>query len=281
MPEGPEVKSLVSQLNSSYQDKKLLGIEIHNPDYIRKHSSFEDHEQRIEIFNHSLTQKEWFLKEVSCHGKRFWFNFQELEESKILICHLGMTGIWSHKSGKYTHLSLRFENETIYFQDMRCFGSLNLCQPSELDKFLSKLGLDIFSDKMTEENFLKVMKAWMSKTKSKKCIAEILLDQSIISGIGNYLRADILYHAKIYPKKIAKKLTDQELKVLFLSIKEVSAKALKANGNTIKDYKNLEGFAGGYEPLVYGQTLCPLGKKIETLTISKRTLYWCPEIQNE
>lgn len=286
MPEGPEVKVLSTQLDSILKEKKLITITIHNFNYLEKHSSIENHEQRIREFQIALKTDDYYLEGVFSHGKKFWFSFKTKPDDKIkrkdyfLVCHLGMTGTWTQTPSKYTHLSLTFDSQIIYFQDIRCFGSLNLCYQEELDQILSRLGLDILSPDMTEENFLKVMSAWAVKTKSKKSIAEMLLEQSLLAGIGNYLRADILYDAKIHPKKITKNLSEQELRNLYKSTKKIVNQAYMENGNTIKDYQNLSGH-GGYQPLVYGRKICPQGKKIETLILSKRTLYWCPEIQNE
>ena len=113
-----------------------------------------------------------------------------------------------------------------------------------------------------------------------KQICDYLMEQKHFSGVGNYLRAENLYRAKINPTKTLGSFTDGNIKTLFDCILEQMVIAYGARGLTIKSYWDPEGKAGTCPLQVYNQELDPLNNPVEKFKDkSKRMVHWVPKIQ--
>ena len=120
----------------------------------------------------------------------------------------------------------------------------------------------------------------------KKCIKSILLDQKIISGIGNIYANEILFHSGLNPRKKGLKLKDFELKYLYKYSKLVLKKAILKGGSSIRDFRNTEGAKGSFQEnfKVYDKDNhnCPNKKcnyKIKKINISNRSTFYCENCQ--
>ena len=119
-----------------------------------------------------------------------------------------------------------------------------------------------------------------------KCIKSILLDQKIISGIGNIYANEILFHSGLNPRKKGLKLKDFELKYLYKYSKLVLKKAILKGGSSIRDFRNTEGDKGSFQDnfKVYNKDdhNCPNKKcnyKIKKINISNRSTFYCENCQ--
>ena len=119
-----------------------------------------------------------------------------------------------------------------------------------------------------------------NKRLEKKEIAKFLLDQDKFSGIGNYLRAEILYDSKIDPFRKVGSLSKKEIDNLFKSTKKIVLKAYECGGHTLQSYTDPLGAIGRYAPKVYRREKDPEGRIVQIdLTSDNRAIYWVPEIQ--
>ena len=124
---------------------------------------------------------------------------------------LGMSGMWSNVQNKHARVVFFFADaEPLYFIDIRNFGTLKIVDNlKDLNKKLKSLGYDVLTTDVKwrefKESFVK---------KPNKTIAECLMNQSVISGVGNYLKAEILYCSKISPHRKIKNITDKSLRRL-------------------------------------------------------------------
>lgn len=271
MPEKPEVQIIALKLNELFTNKLLIDI-------IWDISSvYKDGLPKYKELGLPLK-----LLKVYSRGKKVIFC---LENQKYLISSLGMSGVWLLKKDQHSNLTLRFGKrrgsfniveETLYFDDQRHFGKLNvILNKEEYEAELAKLGPDLLQDQITKEE-------WYLRFR-KRCrlqICNALLKQEIFSGIGNYLRADILYKAKIKPDRRISELTDEELEILRIKSIETIKESFEKGGYSIKDYRDPFGNEGKYQPIIYNQSKDPHGNKIVTNTFTdKRTIWWCPVIQ--
>ena len=120
-------------------------------------------------------------------------------------------------------------------------------------------------------------------SKSDVPIKQILLNQKIISGIGNIYASEILFDAKISPLIAGRKLKISHIMLLILSIRKILRKAIKSGGSTIRDYRSVDGTLGNFQNnfKVYNKE----GKKIGKHNIVKivqygRSTFYCPGIQH-
>nr|QBK85530.1 MAG: formamidopyrimidine-DNA glycosylase [Marseillevirus LCMAC101] len=270
MPESPEVKLFAKRLNASFATQQLLRITIVRGPY-------KDNEK--EKYKHFREQAESFqphvIKRVKNKGKWLYFKLDGPEYAALGVHH-GMEGSWCNDpDNKHIILELKMKCDQkitkIYFQDSRRFGTFTLLTKEELQKELKKLGPDIF--KMTLEEFDKSLKV---KRIQKHRLCEALMDQSVISGIGNYLRADIMYLAKLDPKIEVFDLDESDKQRLYNAIRKVSRSSYGSGSTTVGYYESAI-HNGGYEFLVYQKAICPKGKKIQTFKDKNgRTVHYVP-----
>jgi len=120
------------------------------------------------------------------------------------------------------------------------------------------------------------------RKKNKHNICKVLMDQSVIAGVGNYVKAEALWLAKINPASSVQDLEDHQLVDLNESIKSVLRASYESGGATIKSYKNFDGEIGDYSSrfLVYNQKTDPHGNEVVKFqTPDGRTTHWVPEVQ--
>jgi endonuclease-8 len=200
MPEGPEVLEYYNFIKPLLVNKTLTNFEILSGKYIKKSLQY------LDIFKDKLPCK---INKVFIKGKTI---FIYLDNDLSLVITHGMSGYWSDELEK--HSRIKFEINTsnaLYYVDTRNFGTITIClNKYELDLKENKLGPYILHDNISYDEFYSRL-----DTKKRNKIAIALLDQHLISGIGNYLRCDILWYAKINGECRIKDLTLHQKKILF------------------------------------------------------------------
>jgi formamidopyrimidine-DNA glycosylase len=109
------------------------------------------------------------------------------------------------------------------------------------------------------------------------------MDQSIVAGIGNYIKADALWLARLSPNRLVGDCTDEELINLKECVRRVMLESFRSGGATIRTYKNIDGEEGEYGSrfLVYGRKEDIDGNPvIKEDTADGRKTHWCPEVQS-
>ena len=223
------------------------------------------------------------LKEVQNENTKF--HVENTQNNGFLVVHLRMTGYFKfieNSNHPCKHTRIRFfdknDNELRYI-DVRSFGQMwwinKDLSPKEIIKGLGSLGPEPFS-KDFDANYLK--KVISKRTKSIKAI---LLDQTIVAGIGNIYADESLYCAGISPFREARTIKKNELIKLKQSIVTVLKKSIGSGGTTFSDFRDLEGENGnfGLQTNVYrrtGKECRKCGNLIERQKITGRSTHWCP-----
>lgn len=272
MPEGPEVKLSSDLIRPLVVGKKIVDV------YVGDASRYKhENPEGFNDFKKALVNSEIKVDDISVRGKFMYWTFSN---GWYLMNTFGMSGQWSPVAGKHPCFFIEFEDGTeMVFNDPRHFGTIKLTNNNrELDKKIQELGWDPLA--MPLDKNLRWVTHMLSK--STKSIAEVLMNQSVFSGVGNYIRAEALYLAKLSPWRKANKLSQDEIKTLCQSIVDVMKESYDHQGATIHTYKTVYGEEGNYSTQfkVYGQPKDPEGRKIiKEQTPDKRTIHWCPEIQ--
>lgn len=267
MPEGVEVKVITQQLAVQAIGKTLQEINLLGGRFLRIPP------ENFAKFQKVLPSK---ITEINCKGKFIWFTF---DNRWYLFNTLGMTGSWGDVREKHSAISLTFDDGSIiYFTDPRHFGTLKFSL--SLQDKLDSLGEDLLQSALTEQDLTRIFrKRIQAKTET---LAEILMNQKIFSGVGNYIKAEALYLAKLSPWRRGNTLSTTECDILLSSINKIMLESYRLDGTTIATYKNFEGKLGQYSSklLVYGKNLDPLGNLIKSeTTLDKRTTWWVPRLQ--
>ena len=180
-----------------------------------------------------------------------------LSDNYSIIAHLGMSGSYKVlKKGevqdyiilKHDHLIIDLDNFKIVYNDPRRFGYIDLTnQDPETHKFLSSLGPEPLSNYFNADNLAETL---LNKNKP---IKNTLLDQNIVSGLGNIYVCEALFRSKINPKKNCSKLLTSKGKprknliLLVKKINEVIKEAIEAGGSSLRDFSNTSGKMGYFQ----------------------------------
>ena len=226
------------------------------------------------------------LKEVQNENAQFLV--ENSKNNGFLVVHLRMTGYFKfieNSSHPCKHTRIRFfdkNNNELRYIDVRSFGQMWWISKdlslNKIIKGLGSLGPEPFS-KDFDANYLK--KVISKRTKSIKAI---LLDQTIVAGIGNIYADESLYSAGISPFREARTIKKNELIKLKESIVTVLKKSIGSGGTTFSDFRDLEGENGnfGLQTNVYRRTgteCRKCGNLIERQKITGRSTHWCPRCQ--
>lgn len=269
MPEIAEVETVRRVLKKEILHKKIKEVKVLYAGIIE--SNLEDFQKNLpgEEFIDIKRKGKWLILELTHY---------------FLLSHLRMEGKFFLKKAsspieKHEHVIITFtDNTSLRYQDTRKFGKMNLVLKSDIDKVpsLLKQGIEPLDENLTREYIYE-------KIKNKNIpIKTLLLDQSIISGLGNIYANEVLFASKINPHKLGKELTIDECEKIVLSSNQIIEKAITLGGTTIKSYTSSLGVTGHYQDYlkVHKQSICPSCNK--PLTIQKiggRSTYYCLHCQ--
>ncbi|MBO0992309.1 DNA-formamidopyrimidine glycosylase [Bacillus sp. SD088] len=273
MPELPEVESVRRSLNELVAGKKIKNVTIRWPKIIK-------HPLEIEQFQDALGGQ--LIHNVERKGKFLIFQLDDYS----LVSHLRMEGNYSlhqheEEPDKHTHILFYFmDGSCLFYRDVRKFGTMHLfSKGTENDQLpLSKLGPEPFADECTLEYLLRKL------SKTDRSIKAVLLDQTIVSGLGNIYVDEVLIRSQIHPERISKTLSKQEALMLLNEMNATLLESIKAGGSSVHSYMNSHGLSGSYQEKlkVYGKNgkPCPFcGTEIEKVKVAGRGTHFCPQCQ--
>ncbi len=227
-----------------------------------------------------------------------------LDEGERLLLHLGMTGqlfgagaasvrlmsasarsaLPPERQGRFrpdphTHLQLRFTDggPDVFFRDVRKFGKVQLLARGEACARLDRLGRDAL-DARGET-------LYAATRRRRVAIKTVLLDQSVLAGVGNIYADEALFAAGIRPTRRADRVREEECEALAAGVRRVLRRAITTGGSSISDYVRPDGSDGGYqdERRVYGRTgeACfRCHRPIERRVVGTRSTHFCPGCQS-
>jgi len=266
MPEGPECRRYAMDLAERISTRTLLSVEMVSGRYTKKPPT------GIDSFTSHLPCK---IVGAGVHGK---FIYWILSDELSIWSTLGMTGAWSSQESKHTRVKFNLDDGVVYYNDQRNFGTLKFIRGKfQLIEKLKSMGPDMLASDVTDEEFIERI-----KKKPDWQITKALMDQSIVAGVGNYIKSDSLWLARISPLRKVSELSDDNFRNLNRSIKQIMRESFQTGGATIKTYKSFDGTEGGYSRkfLVYNQEKDPDGNDVvKQTTGDKRSTFWVPSIQ--
>jgi formamidopyrimidine-DNA glycosylase len=274
MPELPEVETIRKELIQLIQGRKIKEVLVLDSAPLK--DSFSSH------FCEMLKERE--VKEVKRRGKILLFHIPPY----FLLVHLKLTGrllFYEKKLEKFPPftcvVSLFSSGESLVFTDKRKFGYMKLVSKEELLRTpeIASLGPEPLEEKFTFEDFLRAL-----SKKRKGKIKSILMEQKVISGLGNIYAAEVLFLAEVHPERELSTLSWKELKKIYEGIREILPQAISKKGSSVDEYVDVFGKKGDYVPhlKVYGRKNKPCyrcGTPIEVIKLGGRGTYFCPKCQ--
>ena len=272
MPEKPEVITVVNSLKDRILGKKITGCNVFWDNII---ASPTVDEFKKEIINQKIN-------DITTRGK---FIVMELDDYSLLV-HLRMEGKFFFREvndelNKHEHVELILDDKISFrFHDVRKFGKMYLINKEDTYKVkpLSDLGYEYYDKELTKEYLFDCFK------NKKLPIKTVLLDQSIITGIGNIYDDEVLFMSGINPNRKACDVTLEECQKIIDNTIIVLEKAIKLGGNTIKSFTSSEGVHGLFqnELLIHGKVgeKCNnCGSEIIKIKVNGRGTYYCDKCQ--
>ncbi len=269
MPELAEVETVRNTLKKSLIGYKINRVEVFYQKMI---------ENDLNTFKNTLEGSSFC--DIKRKGKYLIFE----TENNYLISHLRMEGKYFIKGindpkDKHEHVIFYYDDFTLRYHDTRKFGRMKIINKNELDDYFKDLGPDANSSNINvDEIYLKI------KNKSLP-IKELLLDQSILSGLGNIYVDEVLYASKISPLKKGCNITLDNIKDILANSKKILDKAIKEKGCTIRSYTSSLGVYGNYQNFLKVHTKegqkCTCGDIIKKIRVGGRGTYYCPTCQKD
>lgn len=233
---------------------------------------------------------------VTALRRRSKYILADLSSGETLIIHLGMSGrmlISGAQPGqfhhahpvpeKHDHVVLDMENGArITFNDARRFGAMDLTPTisTEQHRLLASLGPEPLGNAFHEDYLIGRLSGRNTPIKSA------LLDQQIVSGLGNIYVCEALFRAGISPKRKAGQISQARIRKLVPIIRQVLTDAIQAGGSSLRDYRQADGELGYFQHSfdVYGREGEPCRKPdcpgvITRITQSGRSSFYCPQCQ--
>ncbi len=308
MPELPEVQTIVNDLNKKVKGLTITDVWTDWPKYFKR-SSGGFNGFKKEIKNKKISQV-WRL------GKNIIF---DLSGGKKMLIHQKMTGhllvgtwkmlarrslgeggahgtwiskekgLLAEKVNGYIHVMFWLNDPSskvgaskmLALSDLRKFAKILIVDEKDFKNFGDVK--DIGPDPLKPDFHFNEFKSLIRKKGGP--IKKILMDQNVVSGIGNIYADEILFISKVHPLKKIEKLSDKELKIIFEATKKILKKAVKLRGTSTSDYRDTSGKKGGYGNvrLVYQREgeKCPnkCGGVIKRIKIGSRSAHFCPYCQ--
>jgi formamidopyrimidine-DNA glycosylase len=273
MPELPEVETIRQQLKTLIIAKEIKDVQVlYQP--IVKHP--------IELFKSTLIGQRFM--DINRYGKYLMFQF----ESHTLISHLRMEGKYYLRESlseltKHDHIIFALKNgQYLTYHDVRKFGTMELVKKGDALNVpsIQKLGPEVNDASIDARLIYQKIKS------SSRAIKSLLLDQSVVCGLGNIYVDETLFMSRIHPETKGHSLRLKDVKSLLDNARIVVEKAIALGGTTIRTYHSTFGIDGRFQNELNVHTKkgepCPVcQEEIIKIRVGGRGTYYCPHCQKK
>ncbi|HXN51977.1 MAG TPA: bifunctional DNA-formamidopyrimidine glycosylase/DNA-(apurinic or apyrimidinic site) lyase [Candidatus Acidoferrum sp.] len=281
MPELPEVETVARGLQKSIAGRRILSVRLGKTDFIDDPAALEQYLPGRQIEKVERYGK-FMLLRLSARGNAVADSENGDAEAASLLVHLGMTGqlapcAAAQPCAKHTHVWFGLDDgRELRYTDPRRFGRMAYLTRALLAKELTAFGAD---------PLLVSAQEFASRIRSRNAqIKALLLDQSVLRGVGNIYADESLWRAKIHPMRRGTELSKKQAQALRRVLQDVLRKAILARGSSISDFLDAEGQPGEYQRhhRAYGregQRCYRCGTAIRRVIVAGRSSYFCPKCQ--
>ena len=284
MPELPEVETVARGLQLSVAGRRILSVTLRKTDFMDDPVAIERELPGRQIARVERFGKFMLLQLVArdAPNGQSSGSANAAEVSEALLVHLGMTGnLAAHFAeqplAKHTHVTFVLDDgRELRYVDPRRFGRMAYLSGESLAAELLRFGADPLL--VTRDEFGNRIRG------SRARIKALLLDQSVLRGVGNIYADESLWTARIHPAKSGAHLKPQEAATLREALQKILRKAIEMRGSSISDFVDAEGVAGDYQRhhRAYGREgkkCLRCGAKIKRIIVAGRSSFFCPRCQ--
>jgi formamidopyrimidine-DNA glycosylase len=281
MPELPEVETVARGLRRVILGRRILSVTLGKTDFIDDPVALEEHLPGRQIEAVERYGKFMLLRLSPATRSNGTRGDGDAKPASLLV-HLGMTGQIAPSPAaqpreKHTHVCLLLDDgRELRYTDARRFGRIAYLTELPLAEELAGFGADPLEVGKTE---------FADRIRGRRArIKALLLDQSVLRGVGNIYADESLWRAKIHPARLAAKLSPEQAETLRRLLQEILRKAIVLRGSSISDFLDAAGEPGEYQRhhRAYGRE----GKRcyrckalIRRGIVAGRSSYFCPKCQ--
>jgi formamidopyrimidine-DNA glycosylase len=281
MPELPEVETVARGLRRTVLGRRIVSVTLGKTDFIDDPVALEEHLPGRQIVAVERHGKLMLLRlSAAVGGDRLRTNGDA--RVATLLVHLGMTGRISPMTStqpreKHTHVCLLLDDgRELRYTDARRFGRIAYLAEAPLAEELRRFGADPLE--VSAEEFAKRIRGRRARIKA------LLLDQTVLRGVGNIYADESLWRAKIHPARLGAQLSKEQVRTLRRVLQETLEKAIVMRGSSISDFLDAEGEPGEYQRhhRAYGREgkACHRCKtSVRRGIVAGRSSYFCPKCQ--
>lgn len=264
MPEGPEVETVVRTLEKQIKGNQIVSSTIYYPRIVE-----------TDNFNELVLNKRF--TSFNRQGKFLVLGL----DTGYLVIHLRMEGKFyidlNPLIDKHIHLMFKLDDgRYLKYHDTRKFGRIAYVDDYKEHPGIKKLGLDVLDDRCTGAYLKEKLKTRLIPIK------QVLLDQSVVAGIGNIYANEILFEARVHPNQPANSISTRKINEIVRCAKEVLSLAIEMGGTTIRSYTSSLNVHGRFDQKlnVHTKDMCPrCDDKIKKIFVNKRGTYYCARCQ--
>ena len=270
MPELPEVETVCRGLQPHMEGERINTIVLNRPDL---------------RFPFPKTMKSLLTDvQVERIHRRAKYILMSLDNKHTLLSHLGMSGqmlINATDTSKHDHVIFTLGTTTVTYRDPRRFGFMDIIPTVQLsqNKYLKHLGVEPLSQDLNP--------AYLSQSfhQRKSPVKSLLLNQSIVAGVGNIYACEALFESGIHPECLGNAVNETQVASLCQTIPSVLQRAIASGGSSLRDHLQVDGKMGYFQHnfKVYGKESEPCqtcGTLIERIVQSGRSTFFCPQCQS-
>ncbi|MBB5828193.1 bifunctional DNA-formamidopyrimidine glycosylase/DNA-(apurinic or apyrimidinic site) lyase [Micromonospora carbonacea] len=276
MPELPEVETVRQGLAQWVTGRRIAGVEVRHPRAVRRHLAGPAH------FADVLAGRT--VLDVRRRGKYLWL---PLDSGDAIVGHLGMSGqllLQPATAADELHLRVRFrfadDGPELRFVDQRTFGGLAVSAGgAELPSEIAHIARDPMDPEFSDSAFVAALRRRRTEVK------RALLDQTLVSGVGNIYADEALWRAKLHGARPTDQLTAPVAQRLLGHVRDVLGEAIKEGGTSFDAlYVNVNGESGYFDRALnaYGREGEPCrrcGAPLRREAFMNRSSYSCPRCQ--
>jgi len=281
MPELPEVETVARGLQKSVAGRRIVSVRLGKTDFIDDPDAVEQHVPGRRIQAVERYGKFMLLRLSANENGRGSSENASSEEASLLV-HLGMTGqlapcAAAQPCAKHTHVWLALDDgRELRYTDPRRFGRMAYLTGPLLAEELTAFGVDPLV--VSADEFAARIRSRSAQIKA------LLLDQSVLRGVGNIYADESLWRAKIHPMRHGAELSKKQLQALRRVLQDILQRAILAGGSSISDFLDAEGQPGEYQRhhRAYGREgkrCYRCGTAIQRVIVAGRSSHFCPKCQ--
>ncbi len=279
MPELPEVQTTVDGLNKTVKGRKIVDIWTDYKSSFHKGADNIKDPKFFAKFKHAI--KGTKILRAERRAKNILIH---LSNDKTILVHMKMTGhfVYDPKPDyPFVHLAFILNNKKkLVFSDLRKFAKVTLIDTKDLphSSHLSHLG----PEPLGKDFSYQIFKSRLSKRPKGK-VKQVLMDQSLIAGIGNIYSDEILWLSNVHPLSLTGKIPEKNMKLMYKAMKDTLKKGVRLGGDSTSDYRNIEGAPGEFQA---NHNAYQMHKKkcrkrgcpgvLEKIIVGGRSAHFCP-----